>query len=221
MLQDRNSQLKVTVSTGSTHRQCMSKEGVWNPCHATLWQTTFRKGSRRFCFRRWFPISIPNMTSWCCQYWLPRYSDRNTGAKSCVCNTRNESVALLCSLITEINSEVDTETSRWRRARRARNGHQSQISFKPFPLHEFDNTDNEAESRTASVTALKLSHTQEVNRSCWSTWNTTNICCMNKSETSQHSEIFSWRWANWCWEAVNIKKKQNFNVKLNWCYEDF
>lgn len=36
---------------------------------------------------------------------------RNTTAKSSVCNTRNESVTFLYSLITEINLEVDTETS--------------------------------------------------------------------------------------------------------------
>lgn len=36
---------------------------------------------------------------------------RNTSAKSSVCNTRNETVTFLYSLITEINLEVDTEAS--------------------------------------------------------------------------------------------------------------
>ena len=36
---------------------------------------------------------------------------RNTTAKSSVCSTRNETVTFLYSLITEINLEVDTETS--------------------------------------------------------------------------------------------------------------
>lgn len=35
---------------------------------------------------------------------------RNTTAKSSVCNTRNETVTFLYSLITEINLEVNTET---------------------------------------------------------------------------------------------------------------
>lgn len=36
---------------------------------------------------------------------------RNTTAKSSVCNTRNETVTFLYGLITEINLEVDTEMS--------------------------------------------------------------------------------------------------------------
>lgn len=66
---------------------------------------------------------------------------RNTTAKSSVCNTRNETVTFLYGIITEINLGVDTETSMgWRRAQRRENRHQSQKSFKSFPMHEFGNT---------------------------------------------------------------------------------
>lgn len=54
----------------------------------------------------------PSMKSSSCQYRLPSYSNRETLRLNLrFCNTRNESVTLLYGLITEINLEVDSETS--------------------------------------------------------------------------------------------------------------
>lgn len=66
---------------------------------------------------------------------------RNTTAKSCVCNTRKETVTFLYSLIIEINLEVDTEASMGRAsARRGEKQASKSMPFKSFPMHEFGNT---------------------------------------------------------------------------------
>lgn len=130
------------MSTSSTNRICVGGEGVWDSYHAALWRTAFRKAADsnvvseddfQFPSAMYEIIVLPILPAK-----LER--QRNTTAKSSVCSTRNETVTFLYSLITEINLEVDTKTLKGGGERSVgENRHQSQKSFKSFPMHEFGN----------------------------------------------------------------------------------
>lgn len=91
---------------------------------------------------------------------------RNTTAKSSVCCTGNKKTSPSpYRLITEINLEVDTETLMDGGERGAgENRHQSQKSFKSFPMYEFGNT-SQCKVEQPMLCYLNLKIKKEINRS--------------------------------------------------------
>ena len=139
---------------------------------------------------------------------------RNTTAKSSVCCTRNETVTFLYFLITEINSEVDTETLTGRGASAAPGKQASKSEVFQIISYVWVWQQEPEQSRTTSVVLFKLRGTKETNRGCRSVLNITRahkfklIQFLKNPEILMHDEHFTY----WCWGRV--KDSENVLVRF-------